>query len=633
MEEKKDSIRDAYHKYLKNPDLNEDTLLAALKNHKSTWLEERKSQHDSTWRQNAAFYSGNHYIRDSKAYQARVRENHTNNTISRMVSIFVQNLPIVRVFPASSSDTDVRNAENTETYGRYFWRVKKLEQKLLKFIRYSAIFGNGFIFPWWNPDLGDKILLESDENPSDKPKIDYYEGDIQVDIDDPFRICVRPGIDELDDMYDFIRSVPCNRQYLEQKHGEIEADSVNALNAYSNTIRTDCDMIMQDHYFHKPTSWFEEGLYVCWAGNKILRVRPSNETERNLPLVHLPFDKPPMRFYGMSSIEQVMDLQEQLNRAASMIIEARNLVARPRVISSVEAAIPGQTLSDRPGEHVKFKLAGGPPRFEVPNFNFGEMQAHKTDIKNSIQDVMGITSASRGNIPAATRTALALQLVLEQDRSQYLPFIKSFYQSISDMMSIVFDLAAENLAEDDPRVIKVEGTSSHRTFHGKMVPSPLEIYLEDTNPLGWTAAGRTEQVMNLVDKQVVTDRNQVLEMLKINNTDPAYRYLNVHKSAAQRENEDLKKGKLLHIGPEDDDVIHLEEHVPLVASYEFRNYPKAVQDAIQFHVEEHKQRHTQNQSPPGQAQPGALREGGGNPDLQSLQPPVQNESMQQLLEP
>lgn len=641
MEEKKKSIRDAYHYYLKDPDHNGEQLISVLMNYKESWQGERKS-HERQWRDNVAFYSGNHYVRDTggsrSSVRSKLRENHTNNTIARMVSIFVQNLPIIRVFPASYSDIDVKNAENTETYGKYFWRTKKLEQKIIKFIKYTTIFSDSFIYPSWNPDLGDKIILNEDElDPSDTqnetPRTDFYHGDIQVDIDDPFRIFVRPGIDELDDMYDFIRAIPCNKNFLEHKYGEISAEPVTALNAYSGGTRIDSDLVMQNHYFHKPSSWFEEGLYVCWAGKKILRVRPANESERSLPLVHLAFDKPPMRFYGMSSIEQIMDLQEQLNRAASMIVEARNLVARPRVLASVEAAVPGQAITDRPGDILRFKLAGGPPKFEVPNFNFAEMQAHKADVRNAIQDVMGITSASRGVIPAATKTALALQLVLEQDRSQYLPFIKNFYQSISDMMLKVFQLAAENFDEDDPRVIKVEGLSGERTFHGGMVPSPLDIWMEDTNPIGWTAGARMESVLSLVDKKVVTDKNEVLEMLKMNNTDPAFQHLKIHKTAAQRENEDLKKGQLLDIGPEDDDTIHLDEHVKPMATYEFRSLPQAVQDAFKAHVEQHKQR-LQGQGQAGQEEASeGLRQGTISPEqaAQNVQPPVQQENMQELL--
>lgn len=637
-EEKKTSIRDAYRAYVKNPELNETKLLEVLNNYKNTWLDERKSQHDPKWREYASFYAGNQFVRElssNQRYRVRVRENHTNNTLARMISIFTQNLPIVRVFPGDGgSDIDVRNAENTESYGKYFWRVKKLELKVMKNLRYACIFGNAFTFPFWNPDLGERVLMNEDETESGEAEERFYQGDIQVDVDDPFRILLRPGVDELDDMYDFIRSVPANRQSLESKYGEIQAESVQALNAYSGAVRSDSDMVLQNHYYHKPTHWFEEGLYACWVGSKILHVRPASKCEQKLPLIHLPFDKPPMKFYGVSSIEQIMDLQEQLNRAAGMIIEARNLVARPRAIVSHEAQVPGQSLSDRPGDILRYKLAGGPPKFEVPSFQFAEMQAHKGDLRTALQDVMGITSASRGVIPAATKTALALQLVLEQDRSQYLPFIKTFYQSIQDMMEKVFEIAAENLSEDDPRVIKVEGSSGgSRTFHGGMVPSPLDVYLEDTNPLGWTAGARAEQIMTLVDKQVVTDKNQVLEMLKITNTDPAYRHLNLNKKTAERENEDFRRGIPLDIGPEDDDAIHMDTHTAPVASYDFRELPKAVQDAFLMHISQHKQRLESLKQPPG-PQPGAIRQGGVNPEQAqaAVSPPDEAQLMAGLLQ-
>ena len=46
-----------------------------------------------------------------------------------MISIFIQNMPVPRLFPVSDNWRDVQDAETTEAYGKYFWRVAKLEQK------------------------------------------------------------------------------------------------------------------------------------------------------------------------------------------------------------------------------------------------------------------------------------------------------------------------------------------------------------------------------------------------------------------------------------------------------------------------------------------------------------------------
>jgi hypothetical protein len=218
------------------------------------------------------------------------------------------------------------------------------------------------------------------------------------------------------------------------------------------------------------------------------------------------------------------------------------------------------------------------------------MAAHKSDLRNALNSVIGMTSASRGDIPSATRTALALQLVLEQDRSQYLPFIREYHQTILDTQLQIFKTAAEYLTEDDPRVIKIEGKNTGTVFHGGLVPSPIDCYLEDTNPLGWTAAGRIEQVGNLIDRGVITDRNEILEMLKINSTDPAYDTLKINKEAAAKEIDLMNKGQFLDIMPEDDDAIHLDEHTKVVASFSYRSLPQVVKEAHIAHIEQHKAR-------------------------------------------
>lgn len=634
-------IKDAFYKYLEDPDLNADKLVSVLEKNRQQWLQLRQNEHDMIWRQNISFYSGNHYIRDSgrnaNQYRVKLRENHTNNIINRMVSIFVQNMPITRVFPASTSYEDVQKAETTELYAKYFWRVKKMEMLFAKALKYSAITGNAFIFRQYDPYAGGRMTMDQSE--TGKPEHEaVYRGDVKIDIDDPFKIVVRPGIDELDDMYDIIRSVPANKQEMESMYGEINSEPANSLNAYSGQLRSDDDIIMVHHYYHKPAHWFDEGCYVCWSGKKVLKAVTFPYKDGLLPVSHLPFDKAPMRFWAMSSVDQIIDLQEQINRAASMIVEARNLVARPRVLASHEAQVSGQAITDRPGDILRYKLAGGPPKFEVPGFNFAEMANHKADVRNALQQVSGITSASRGEIPSATKTALALQLVLEMDRSQWAPFVKQFYQCIQDTMLGTLGIAAQNFDEKDPRVIKIEHNNiiGSKTFHGGMVPSPLDVYLEDTNPLGWTSAGRIEAIQSLVQMGAIKDSHKVLEMLKLNDSDPAYESVKINRQSALKENEVMNKGTMLDIMPEDDDAVHLDEHTKVVASYDFRKQPKVVQETYYQHIQQHKQRIMPAPGAPVPGQPPGIDAGAGaSKGFSGLaavnQPDIPGDNMDKLL--
>jgi hypothetical protein len=606
----KSTIKDEFYKFIKDQESGAandgQKLIAALENQRQVWLQHRQSEHDAQWRQNVAFYAGKHYVRDngknSNQYRVRLRENHTNNVVNRMVSIFVQNMPITRVFPATDSYLDIQNAESCEAYMKYFWRTKQLEVKYAKLVKYACIFGNAFAFRQYDPHAGGMMQLSPDET-GGKAENRQWRGDVRLDIDDPLKINVRPGIEEMEDMFDFFRSVPSNKQDIEAQHGKIETDSITALNAYTGTTRQDDDLTMVHHYYHKPTHWCDEGMYVCYVGKKILKASTFPYKSGRLPIEHLPFDKPPMRFWALSTIDQIIDLQEQLNRAASMIVEARNLIARPRVLASEEAKVPGQQLSDIPGAIIRFKQAGGVPKFEVPSFNFTELANHKADVRAALQQVSGISGASRGEIPAATKTALALQLVLEQDRSQWAPFIKQFYQVIKMSNLGILEIAAEYFPAEDPRVIKIEQNNivGMKEFHGGLVPSPLDIELEDTNPLGWTAGARIEAVQGLYEKGIITDANQVLEMLHLKNDNAAYAFEHINRQTARKENEMLNRGEVVSVESEDFDPIHLDEHVKEMVAFNFKLKPALVKKAFEDHVALHKERaaRAQPQPPPG----------------------------------
>lgn len=641
--EKKQSIRDAYALWRKNPQLNQDKLIAALETHRTYWSDLKAKAMHRSWMDKLAFYSGDHSIRDTstRASRIKLRENHTNNSITRTLAVITQNLPITRVFAASSSVEDQTNAEHTEAYAKYLWRTKKLETKFMKWVKWTLMLGDAFVYRRYDPNLGGRMILDPSETQSGDPETRFWRGDVVVEVDDPFRYAVRPGIEEWDDMYDFIRSVPVNRQALEAKHGPIEAESAKAFDTLSGAVRTDDDIIMQHHYHHKPTDWFEEGFYASWSGKTLIKAREASACEVNLPAARLGFDKMPGRFWALSGMDQIMDLQEQLDKAASMIIEARNALLRPRVFIPNEAKVPGEAITDEPNKIIRWTgNAFGGPKFDFPNINLGQLIENKADLREALYRVQGLGAASRGEIPATIRTALALQLVLEQDRSQYSPFIKDLYQGILDTQQGNLEIAAEYFDEDDPRVVKIEGESP-RTFHGGMVPSPLDAYLEDTNPLGWTAAGRIEQVGVLIDKGLVKDRNQAMEMLHLRSDDPAYATIKIGRKAAQEEIRLLNQGLDVPIGPEDDDAVHLDDHVKVPAdTARWWKLPQAVRDAHEAHIARHKERLEASLAPPidpaaaaaGAASPGA----GGGPSIAEtaaqVQPNVPGDNMERLLQ-
>lgn len=609
--EKRLAINSAFRKYMKSEGKDDKDLLSCLNGYKDDWRQHREIEYDKKWRENIAFYAGNHYVRDpsinrTNSYRVLAKENHVNNLLQRMVSIFVQNMPVPRVFPNGDDWREVQDAERTEAFGKYFWRTAKLEQKMAKNVKYSAIMGNGFIYTNWNPDAVGRVRMDENETDSGKTLVRKYSGDIDVKILDPFRMMVRPGIDEFDDHYDMMMGEPVNKYELKETYGDVDADVAVSQSAYNNELRIDDDIVMIYHYWHKPTPWFEEGCYVCFSEKKVLKVTEwpfMSQSVPRLPFVHLPFDKAPMRFFGMSGIEQVIDLQEQLNRAASQIIESRNLVSRPRVLAAHQSKVPAQSLTDRPGEIIRYDAMGPAPQFITPPFNFAEMSAHKSDLRGVMGTVIGMSSAMRGEIPQGARTALALQLIMEQDRSQYLPFIKAFHQSIIDMMLNIFEIAAQYIDEEDPRNIKIEGLhgGGEFVFDGSMVPSPLDVYLEDTNPLGWTATGRIEAGLEIAKAGLVKDPNKVLEMIKVASPDPVFDIIMINRKTQQREFELLNKGEVVSIGPEDDDNIHLEELVKVMASFEFKNRPEPVRMAYEAHARMHKERIAEYMA--GQQQP------------------------------
>lgn len=586
-------IQDAWKCFLDKNDPSE--LLKCVQNYKDQWLKDRQVSQDGKWRQSKLFYTGDHYVRsgnflESSQYRVRVKENHINNIVQRIQSIFVQNTPIVRVFPNTTSYKDQQDAETCEAYLKMYSRQHKLDIGFGTLVKMGIMFGNGFRYTYYDPEATGVITFDE----SSGQKVVRYQGEIKTKFESPMRYCFRPGIFSLEDHYDYIRFEPAIKADLESVYGEISSEPFKVFNPISGTTRIDDDLIVKNEYWHKPTSWFPEGLYVCWAGNKILKAMEwpfedkfgNKKCEWNIS--HLTFDNVPDQFWALSTIEQVMDLQEQLNKAASMIIEARNLMARPRVVVSHEAQVPAQSITDRPGDILRYKLAGGEPKFITPHFNFSELAAHKQDVRQALGDVAGVSTASRGDIPVHVKTATALQLVLEQDRSQYVPFIKSYHTCVNESYQNILSISGQFITIDDPRVVKLENTYGvARVFHGGVVPSPLDVQLDNTNSLGWTPAMKAERIDTMIDKGLITDPNVAFEMLELNLPNPAFESIRINRQTAQQEIEQMNLGHPQNVGVADNHEVHLAEHDKFIAQYSFKSMPKIIQELHIAHRKEH----------------------------------------------
>ena len=127
-------------------------------------------------------------------------------------------------------------------------------------------------------------------------------------------------------------------------------------------------------------------------------------------------------------------------------------------------------------------------------------------------------------------------------------------------------------------------------------------------------------------------------MIKINSSDPAFDIVQINRKTQQREFEELNKGNMVSIGPEDDDNIHIEELVKVMASFEFKSRPEAARLAYEAHVRMHKERIAEfmqgQQAAAGPQGGGAVKSGGINPQetaQRQMEAPLPGGNIEQLL--
>jgi hypothetical protein len=588
----------------------DEELIKCLLGMKEGWLDYRKQNYDSQWLTNLAFFSGDHDVRLRKArsgqYRVRLKENHIPNIVNKTASLFIQNIPACKVMPMSTKPNDVSNAELCNAYLKHFWFKNNVDATLRRAIKNLCIFGNAFI----------SLKYEEQEMLAGIEQSPFIKGEIILTCEDPFKVILRPTTEDFAEAKDFIKMTSVSKYFIKKKYGVTKTDDVNIYLPTTNGSKVDEENCVVYEYYHLPTTYCPTGMYVVWTGKTILEKHEYPYHYNRLPLYHMVYNQIPTRIYGGSQLEDLIELQEQLNRGISMEVENRNIMANPMFLVPKEAEIPKEAIVATPGAIIRYANNVAPTAV-IHGFNFGEINASNTIKRETINQLSGAGGAGGGGIPSNINTAQAYQLFLEQNRSIFVPVIKDLQGMVLNMNEGILNIARSHLDENDKVLIRLKEDEDPAVFSKTAIPDQIDVRLENVNPLFWTEAGKKEEIMELIKMGIVTDKQQALKMLQLNITDPVFETLDINRKSAQKEIEQMNLAIPQTVGPADMHSAHLDEHDKVIARYSFRSLPEQVQ-AIHL---AHREQHLAMMSPQGATMPSAMGgEGSPNPSGVSANP-------------
>lgn len=195
------------------------------------------------------------------------------------------------------------------------------------------------------------------------------------------------------------------------------------------------------------------GRFITWVGNTLLRDIPSPYEHRGSPYVKFWRYTVPSKGYNFGEIDQIIPLQEELNKRKSQAIDLLNLCINPPLMVYQASGIDVNKLTNRPGMIIPTNVPvdSAAKWLQMPNIP-SAMFVQMSTINQDIDTVSGIHDVTQGRNPTGITAGIAIETLQEASQTRLrlgARFIEwSIKQAARLMVSIIYQYY------DEPRTVR-----------------------------------------------------------------------------------------------------------------------------------------------------------------------------------
>jgi hypothetical protein len=562
--------------------------------------------YERQWYLNLSFYFGKHYVQwapsanvggaltdtpFSKLYEpaappwrVRLITNKVRSMIRGEISKVLKEKPRGFVIPASTDDEDRAAAKAGDAIFENLWRELLMNTVLRRAIFWTSICGSGFIKDWYDPK-------DVDSN--------NIKGAIKAEHVTAFHLLV-PDLQEetLENQAYVIHVLAKNVDWVKRNFNvTVQPDSYSGgglleqrllIAAGVNTTQQPRDYVAIKEAWVKPCTRWPNGAVVTWCNQQLLNVTQQWPYQyKDFPFTK--FDHIPTgRFYGESTLVDLIPLQREFNRTRSQLIEAKNRMSKPQLIAPRGSVNP-QKITSEPGLVIEYTPGFTPPS-PLPLQNIpGYVVEEYNRIQRDMDDISSQHEITRGSVPPGVTAATAISYLQEQDDSKLAPTVSSLEEGVEKLgrhfLSHVHQFWN---AQRKIRVVGQNGQFESYMFSKANVRGNTDFRVEAGSATPTSRAAKQAFIMELV-KMGLIPPDKALRYLNMAETGKLYEEMQVDFRDAQRENLRIMEGEKVGVNDWDDDKAHLVEHDNFCKTQEFQSASDKLKEVMLMHRKSHQQ--------------------------------------------
>lgn len=591
------------------------------------------------WYLNIAFYFGRQYVQwtptttqgtaklyEPAAPQWRVRliSNKIRPLIRNELTKVTKELPQGFVRPDGTEDEDIAAADAAERIVEYEQDELRYNKVLRRACLWMLLCGSGFFKDYYDDQY---------DNGPDQPP-----GKICLEPFSPFHIFA-PVVqqEELEDQPYIIHAMSKTPEWVKDNFDvDVEGDSgwhssllesrfLNALGAGQTQVQK---TVLVKEMWVKPCGKFPNGAKLTWCSQTVL------DLYDGWPFLHkqYPFSKidhiPTGRFWGDSVIVDLIPLQREYNRTRSQIIESKNRMAKPQLISPRGSIQPSRVTSE-PGLIIEYTPGLTPPAplqmQNLPTYVIQELDR----IQKDMDEISSQYEIAKGRTPPGVTAASAIAYLQEENDSKLATTTTSIEEATEKIGQHILWYVQQYW--DEARKIKVlgedntwesfefsqadiAGNTDFRVEAGSSAPrsrAAKQALLTELGKLGWIPPDKVLRYMGLVEtgrmykeakvdeRQVMRENNRMMQMTPP--VDPMTGQPIVNPMAPPGSPPPVPN---FPVNDYDNDPVHIVGHENFMKSQRYEALPQEVKQIYLNHLAMHKQRYQAMQMQSAMAQQG-----------------------------
>lgn len=596
-----------------------------------TTMKQNRARQERIWYTNLAFFRGRQNISvintpltsagggfrlltpPAPPWRVRLVINKIRPVIRREIAKLTAQKPSFVVAPATNEDEDYNAAKaGTQILDSIYddYEIAKVNKSRQW---WGSICGTSFIKCYWDKnkvakDRGKPMGSYNEQTPMQmyqQGNLSDLQGDICVENLIPFFLFVPDLLEPDINCQPFVFHVYTKpRSWLERYYGKQLVTKMTTRSTNEKDLLEDAffDVVglrkpLEDQYrcmeiWIKPGGHrlFPQGGLVTIIGDQIVQLL------ENFPYSHgeYPFIKfehiQSGQFYGTSVIEDLIPLQREYNRTRSQIVEAKNMMAKPKLIypaGSVDMA----KITSEPGQGIPYEPGLGEPKplpmQSLPPYVENEVER----IKQDFDDISGQHEISRGNTPSQVTAATAISYLQEQDDTMLADALSDVEYGMACLGRHILCYVIDYW--DQERLIKVAGKDESfdvMFMKGSALRGNKDVRVEAGSALPHSKAARQAFLMDLFKMGVFAQNpSEFLKILELRGIDKAIDDYKADIHQAQRENIKMAHGQPVQVNDFDEHQLHLQEHNRYRKTEEYEMLDPQIQALFVNHCMMHQQ--------------------------------------------